>query len=152
MMPAMTIVLSFERESWERLDLVPLGIRRKLDLAALKISLAAWQALALDDRRLLRDLPGSDDAEIAAFAAALRAAAERAGVGIDPLREQTPPGWRTKDVPEPVRARAPALDPAAWRALDDEGRYVLLKLAEKRREPERFDLALAELVAPGIRG
>lgn len=148
-MPAMTIVLSFERDAWERLDLVPLGVRRKLDLAALKISLAAWQALPLDDRLLLRDHLADDELQVAAFAAALRAAALRAGVGLDPLPALGPPAWRAREIPDAVRARAPQLDPAAWRALGDEERYVLLKLAEGRREPERFAAALAELVERG---
>jgi hypothetical protein len=152
MMADMSIVLSFERDTWERLDLVPLGVRRKLDLAALKISLAAWQALTLDERRLLRDLPAGDEPEVARFAAALGAAAARAGVGLEALPDADGPAWRAADVPAALRVRAPELDVEAWRALDDEARYFLVKLAEKRREPERFAVALAELVGPRARG
>jgi len=44
-----------------------------------------------------------------------------------------------------VRARRDiSLD--AWAALSDEERYVLLRLAERQRMPERFDAALAQLL------
>ena len=48
-------VFSFERALWEALDLVPMAVRRKLDLAELKLSPEGWQMLSLDDRRALRD-------------------------------------------------------------------------------------------------
>jgi len=137
-------VLSFERALWEALDLVPLAVRRKLDLAEVKLSLEGWQALTLDDRRALRD------ADLAVFPALLRACAERAGATLSalPLPEGGPP-WRATAAPEPVRARLAelggAIDPEAWGALDDEARYLLNALAGKKREPERFAAAVREL-------
>jgi hypothetical protein len=137
-------VFSFERALWEALDLVPLGVRRNLDLAEVKLSLDGWQALPLDDRRALRDATSE------AFPALLRACAARAGVALSalPLPEGGPP-WRSAEVPGAVRARladlGAALDGEPWRALDDEARYVLAKLAEKKREPERFAVAAREL-------
>jgi hypothetical protein len=140
----MALVLSFERDLWDALDLVPMAVRRLLDLAEVKLSLEGWQALPLDERRALRD------AEPAAFPALLRACAARAGVTLTPLPlpEGGPP-WRSAAAPEAVRARLAALgvtlDAEAWGALDDEARYVLAKLAEKKREPERFAAAAREL-------
>lgn len=141
-------VFSFERELWETLDLVPLTVRRKLDLAELKLSLAGWKGLSLDDRRALRDAEVEEDA--GAFTAALRAGAERCGARLEPLPlpEGGPP-WRGAAVPDPVRARlaelGAQLDAPAWGALDDEARYVLFQLAGKRRDPERFASAAGEL-------
>jgi hypothetical protein len=92
------------------------------------------------------------DAEVAAFAALLRAATARAGVSLAPLPDlpATPP-WRCATVPAPLRARidalGAALDDEAWAELDDEDRYALFRLAEKKRDPERLEAALRELGA-----
>src|ERR1700704_5897788 len=96
-------VFSFEAELWEALDLVPLAVRRKLDLAEQKLSLDGWQALSLDARRALRD------AEPSGFPALLGACAARAGAALSPLPlpEGGPP-WRSAAVPEVVRARLAA--------------------------------------------
>lgn len=145
----MTRALAFEREMLQRLDLIPLGVRRKLDLAARKISLAGWSALDFSDRRALCDIVVTDDPSIAAFAAMLAGAAAKAGVALEPIVADTA-SWRTSDVPGPVSVRLAelgvTLDAAAWRALDDEARYVLVKLAGKRREPERFASAVKEIL------
>jgi hypothetical protein len=142
-------IFSFERELYATLDLVPLTVRRKLDLADLKISLDGWQALPIAARRALADAVVDDGASIAAFVAVLRAAAERAGVVLKPLLPAGAPPWRSPAVPAPLRARLAALrvelEDAAWAGLDDEARYALFTLAEKRREPERLSAALVEL-------
>ena len=141
-------IFSFERELRDTLELVPLTVRRKLDLAELKLSLEGWKALPLEDRRALCDAVVERDPT--AFAAVLVACAGRAGARLEPrsLPDGGPP-WRSAEVPGPVRARlaelGTALDPPAWGALDDEARYVLLKLAEKQRDPERFASASGEL-------
>ena len=143
--------LSFEREDHATLVFVPLGVRRKLDLAGLKVSLEGWRALPLADRVALRDLPVDDAAGERAFAALLRASAARAGVLLSELGAASP-AWRSASVPGPVGARlaglGASLEDAGWAALDDEARYLLLKLAEKTREPERFAAAVRELIDP----
>jgi hypothetical protein len=136
----MARIFSFESDLYATLAFVPLAVRRKLDLAGRKISLEGWRALALEDRRALADAPVDDDG-VRAFAEALGAAAARAGVSLRSIAAGEPV-WRGADVPAPLRARIAG---DAWRGLDDEIRYVLLKLAEARREPERLDAALAEL-------
>ncbi len=140
-------ILSFERELYAALDLMPFTIRRKLDLAGLKLSLVGWQSLPLSDRRALADAEVDDDASVRSFAAALQAAAGHAGAKLQPL---PPPGlapWRSPAVPAAVRdgllALGATLADADWAALDDEARYALLKLAGKH--PERLRAALVEL-------
>ena len=151
----MARTFSFERDP--ALTFLPLSVRRKLDLAGLKLSLAGWQALPLADRSALVDADVDDDTS-AAFAAALHAAAARAGVALEPLPSPTGPWpWRAPAVPPTLAARLAdlrlALDDAAWAALPDEDRYALLKLAGAKREPERLRDALAEIAAarPGAR-
>ena len=69
---------------------------------------------------------------------------------IEPLGPAPDPfPWQTATVPAPVQARLDAagapLEEAVWSSLDDEARYVLLKLAESKREGGRLLTALAEL-------
>jgi hypothetical protein len=155
----MARIFSFERELYATLDLVPLAVRRRLDLAGLKISLAGWQALPDVDRRALADAAASgvdDDASVTAFAETLRAAAARAGVTLAHL--PLPAGhwpWRGPTVPPVLGARLvelqATLDDATWSSLSDEDRYVLLKLADAKREHERLRAALVELgLQPGV--
>ena len=140
-------VFSFERDLYATLDLVPLDVRRKLDLAGLKLSLEGWRALPLADRRALAE--AADDA----FAPALGAAAARAGAALASLPASGPPPWRAPAVPAPLRDKlaelGAALSDAAWAGLPDGARYVLHKLSEKPRDDGRLRAALAEL---GIAG
>jgi hypothetical protein len=147
-------LFSFEREVHATLDLMPFTVRRKLDLAGLKLSLAGWQTLPIADRRALTDAEVDDDASVASFAAALRAAAARVDAPLAPLPSRGLPPWRETTVPIVVAARllelgAPIAD-AAWAALDDEARYALLNLSEKRRERGApIGTGAAEAGAPG---
>jgi hypothetical protein len=139
--------LSFERDDEATLSFVPLGVRRKLDLAGLKVSLPGWRALPLVDRLALRDLVVDDATGERAFAALLRESAAGAGVALLDLPPAAP-AWRSASVPAPVAERVGDLSDERWRGLDDEARYVLLKLAERAREPERLAAAVRELVDP----
>ncbi|MFL5312301.1 MAG: hypothetical protein ACJ79H_17855, partial [Myxococcales bacterium] len=53
--------------------------------------------------------------------------------------------WGAGRIPQGVAARAPMLSAAQWSALPEDGRYVLFRLAEARRGPEKLDAALREL-------
>lgn len=145
-----TRILSFEKALYEALDFIPLGVRRKLDLAGRKLSLEGWRRIDVAARRALAGAEVSDEASLAAFARALEEAASSAGVELTALALEGAPRWRSASVPAPVAARlaeqGAALDDDAWRALDDEARYLLTALAEKRREPERFDAATHEIL------
>ncbi len=145
-------VFSFERETHATLDLMPFAVRRKLDLAGLKLSLEGWQALSLDARRALAAAEVEDEASVAQFTATLREVAEHAGARLDPLPDAAPP-WRVPAVPAALAAALSelgvALDDGTWAALDDEARFALVHLSVKRREPERLRAALVELGLAG---
>jgi hypothetical protein len=49
------------------LEFVPRAVRDKLDRAAVKIHLAEWQALSLDERRALYGMPCESPGEIVRF-------------------------------------------------------------------------------------
>lgn len=48
----------------DALELIPRGVRDKLDQAGIKLHLAEWLAFSFDERAGLRDLPCSTQSEI----------------------------------------------------------------------------------------
>jgi Conserved nitrate reductase-associated protein (Nitr_red_assoc) len=115
----------------EDLELLPLDLRRKLDLAGKKLSLAAWQHLSEERRAELCD-------------AAVETLAALDAPGIPP---RSP--WREPGSFEAVVAAAGALgvafDRGAWDGFDDSERHALWHLAEPRRR-DRLAALLRELL------
>src|SRR5262245_53498513 len=102
---------AFEGEVHEKLDCVPLTVRRKLDLAAFKISLKGWQDLSAEERLGLCYLPVDTDEEVAVYREVFR------GVGSG------------RSVP---RSPLPTANPSDWSAVADPAR-VVTRLTELRR-------------------
>ena len=129
----------------ETLEFMALSMRRKLDLVGRKIGLQGWQALTRAERLALSHFPVETDDERAAFVEALQGFADRAGAQVETVAAIDPRAWGKERVPDVVRARRD-VPLEAWSALGDEARYVLLRLAERQRTPERFDAALEALL------
>ncbi|XYH96437.1 nitrate reductase associated protein [Sorangium sp. So ce1128] len=135
------------------LDCVPLAVRRKLDLAELKISLAGWQTLSRAERLALCHLPVDTDEEVAVYAEVLRGFAARAGVPLTPLADAPVrrAAWDADAVSARLRDRLGpdgALDGGALgqlAKLTEEERYALFKLADPKRGPEKLRALLGEL-------
>lgn len=145
----MTKPFAFETEIDEALGFMPLALRYRLDRAGLKASLAAWQALAPEARWRLFDAPAASDADVEAFARALRSALAEVGHAPRELpRPPSPPPWRLGDALDDARRWAAelglTLDPARWVTLDDVEAYALYRLATSRKNPEAFRAALGE--------
>jgi hypothetical protein len=142
---------AFEGDVHASLDCVPLTVRRKLDLAAIKLSLEGWQRLGREERLCLCHLPVDSPDEVAVYREVLLAFCQRREVTAKPLQDPVAEGrlWNAATVPPAVRERAEALrsslDDEKWRALDEECRYALLKLADPKRQPEKLEAALVEL-------
>ena len=142
---------AFEGEVHQSLSCVPLAVRRKLDVAGLKISLEGWQLLTREERLALCHLPVDSDAEVAVYQEIMRGFCARHAVPLKPLTEVRDHGrsWNSDDIPVPVADRlhelGRALPVAAWRALDEESRYALLKLADPKQAAAKFLAVLAEL-------
>ena len=137
----------FEGEEEASLEYMPLDLRRKLDLAALRLSLAAWQALSLDDRASLCAQDVTDHATAAAFRERVLALARAAGHDV-PDAPKAATAWREASAPEGVVARVAALgldvDLARWSSLDEPRRYALYRLADPRKQADKFRNALEE--------
>jgi hypothetical protein len=142
---------AFEGEVHQSLSCVPLTVRRKLDVAGLKISLAGWQVLSREERLALCHLPIDSEGEVAVYQEVMRGFCARHGVELKPLTDVQEHGrtWNADDVPAPVLDRlrevGGTLPVAAWRALDEESRYALLKLADPKQAVAKFRAALGEL-------
>jgi hypothetical protein len=143
----MYLRFEFEGDLHRTLEFIPLAVRRKLDLAGIKLSLAAWTAMTRAERLAVCHLPVDGPGDLDVYREALAAFAERAGHPAAPL-EGGPldaAAWGAARIPESVAARAPRLSAAQWRSLPEEARYVLFRLAEPRRGPEKLEAALREL-------
>lgn len=152
--------MSIPRFQFERaalgsdLEFIPLDVRYRLDIAGVKLSLAAWQSLDLEERAALCVRPVSTADEIAEFASRverLAASHNHTTSRLEPAPSPRP--WAGESAFATVSARATeltrrTLDAARWSALDDEQRYVLTKTADQAKRPERFIEAFEEIVAP----
>ncbi len=130
------------------LSCVPTAVRRKLDLAALKISLAGWQALSREERLALCHLPVDTPEDLDVYREVLRGFAARAGVPLKPLVPADPASWTATAVIARLRDRLGSdavIDEARVKALDEEERYTLVKLAAPEREPDKLLTAAREL-------
>jgi hypothetical protein len=140
----MYLRFAFEGDVHETLATIPLAVRRKLDLAGLKLSLVGWTALSRAERLAVCHLPVDSGRDLEVYREALRGFAERAGHPVVQLEggPVDPAGWGPARVPAAIATRMSEKD---WARLSDEARFVLVKLAEPRRGPEKLGLALAEL-------
>lgn len=144
----MTDRFSFEDDLGAALEFMPLDMRRKLDLAGLKLSLAAWQALSEGERRALAEAPLASDDDAAAFGARVEALAAARGQQVTRL-EASARGhheWREPAARELVAARAAELGvPFAserWTGLGDDARYALVRLARPEKSADKLKRAL----------
>ena len=141
---------AFEAELYETLEFMPLPMRYRLDVAGLKLSLAAWQLLAREEREALCAHPVESANDIARFVARVTedaAAVDRPVTALAP--ETSPPSWSCDATRDAVIARAQSLgarlEPARWEALTDLQRYALAKVSAPGKRDDRLLAALAEL-------
>jgi hypothetical protein len=144
-------LLAFEKSDDPEGEWMSMGLRMKLDLAGLRISLADWQALEPDDRTALNDAPAEAQAEVESFAALLKRAMQSASRTCETMtadRLGTAVNWKDS-CDEPVEVTSMKADTQSappWQGLDRFGRYVLYSLASRGRR-EKFDWAARELAA-----
>ncbi len=145
----------FEGDVHASLECVPLTVRRKLDLAGLKISLVGWQTLSRAERLALCHLPVDDADEVTVYREVYQGFADRAGVPLKPLAEgaMTDRPWNVNTPPPAVREKAALLghdvDLSRWADLDEESRYALFKLSDPKKDPRKLRAALDELAMTG---
>ena len=143
---------AFEGAVHETLETVPLAVRRKLDLAGLRVSVFGWRALPREDRLSLCHLPAETAEDVAVYREVLTRFAARARIPIDPVpgAPSNRRAWGPLEVLSRLHAQlgpeeARALDGRRLAMLSDEERYALYKLADPARDPARLRIALLEL-------
>jgi hypothetical protein len=142
---------AFEGDVHETLALIPLAVRRKLDLSGRKISRVGWEALPFAERAVLCHLPVEREDEVSVFRGALVHFAERAGVRLEGIdeRESDRARWAAQPgAPAAVSERLARVGmpmPGAWETLDDEARYCLVKYADPKKREESFAALVREL-------
>lgn len=124
------------------LSLMPMAVRRALDVSGVHLSLRGWQGLSLSERRQLVQLGAAEQVDVARVRAALQACeAEQRPVPV-----LTEPDAALGPAGELQAALALELTLERWCGLSALDRYVLSSLA-RRGKLERLSEALAEILA-----
>src|SRR5436305_14903016 len=81
----MYLAFEFEGDVHRTLETIPLAVRRKLDLAGLKLSLQGWTSLSRAEKLALCHLPVEGDGDLDVYREALRGFADRSAHPVSPL-------------------------------------------------------------------
>jgi hypothetical protein len=139
----------FEADFVGDLRCLPMAVRRKLDLAGVKLRLNQWHGLAPDERRRLLEWP-DDPAALEAMADWLLTRSEDLPGG--PARRIEPAcgtGWQDAHRPPPALVTSCRQLDLAWREerwpeLEELQRFALVKLSHPGHEHRNLPRALAE--------
>jgi hypothetical protein len=142
----------FEADMYEALLCVPMVVRERLDRAAIKISHQQWLALELSERRLICELSVDTDRQLPELSDLInRLVLERSGtVPTIMSSEQQLAAFPSLELPAHLAANARALgielSQKQWTLLDQDERYVLMKLGGGQRVKRNFEAALNEFL------
>jgi hypothetical protein len=142
----------FESDIYERLNCVPMAVRRKLDRVGLKVGLDQWQSFSRAERLAICYMPALSHDEREALREVLNEAAKaRSGclpkeLSEPALEEACPPC--SVPILLAVRSKAAGYDLAeeVWQSLDEDERYALLKLGNGKTVSHNLPKALAEFL------
>lgn len=121
------------------LTLLPLAARRALDVTGVALSLDAWQALSLDERRLLATAGSGANVAVES----VERIVERATPAPGRMTPEPDPVHMTPELAAAAGARRAELE-RAWPSLGALERYALVKLARsKKADPSERAARLA---------
>lgn len=130
----------FENEVYETLELVPMSVRRKLDLAGVKLHLNQWQAFSRTERLVVCHFPADSREEREVLAAFLAEAVKRRnGEELSTPASASETAADADYMPPEVAHLISefGLDGDIWsRRFDPDERYALAKLT--RGPADRF--------------
>jgi len=142
----------FEDEVHQSLSCVPMHARRKLDKAAIKISLEQWQALGRGERLAICHLPAESAEECDALRIFIEEAVRNHGAGAaKPLPDEArraaePPPSPPSRLVENARTEGVTLEQSQWDHLDADERYALIKLGGGAERSHNLGAALREFL------
>ena len=139
----------FEQDFSSDLRCIPMAVRRKLDLAGVKLKLVHWHGLTQQERQQL--LAWGDDAgAIAELRASLLQRSQTLPDGpAAPIEPATATPWQQGEwLPEVLEQACSQLQlvlrPGAWGELDELQRFALVKLSHPGHEHRNLPRALQE--------
>lgn len=140
---------NFEADFTADLRCIPMAVRRKLDLAGVKLKLMHWSELDEAERAEL--LAWADDAaaiEALRHHLMTRSAALSAGQAKDLPRPDAEPWQQAEQLPDVLAASCAQLSlelpSGGWRELTELQRFALVKLSHPGHEHRNLPRALAE--------
>ncbi|HYA28731.1 MAG TPA: nitrate reductase associated protein [Acidobacteriota bacterium] len=141
----------YEAEFYPALSRLPLDVRRKLDIAGIKLALKDWLAFSFEERMVLCHLPCDGDEESQVFINYLDFLSRKyRGAPIESIERLDAARWSPAALPQAVGERSAALNlPVAleqWRCWESHERYALYKTAVSKNQPEAFEQVLAQLL------
>lgn len=142
---------AFERDFVGNWRCIPLSLRRKLDLAGIKLRLRQWLALSVSQRQELVSWPDDDRAlEAMVQRILVLTAGQQEGDAprFPPVRGE--PWQRHGALPEHLQQQAAKaghrLDDSRWTELAELERFALCKLARPGHDHHNLEAALSEIL------
>ncbi|MEB3194236.1 MAG: nitrate reductase associated protein [Cyanobacteriota bacterium] len=142
-------VFRFEEDFAGDLRCLPMAVRRKLDLAGVKLKLVHWHGLSQGERERL--LAWSDDGpSLEALRLWLLERSHTLPQGpAQPLPPATQASWQqVEDVPPALVASCEqlglSLRPGSWQSLNELQRFALVKLSHPGHEHRNLPMAMGE--------
>lgn len=134
-------LLFFEDDYWPNLECVPIGVRYKLDLCSIKVSLRSWQQMSTAEREQLIHLPCGNAEQRDQYRATLDRLANHHGfalvaISADPTPFQEVPCC---DIASPV-----------WQQLSPFERFVCAKLYGSKSQAHWLPEVLERRTVEGI--
>ena len=139
----------FEADFTSSLRCIPMAVRRKLDLAGVKLKLAHWSELSEPERHaLLAWGDGPEAIEALREHLLARTAQLSPGVASSLPRPEQEPWQQTAALPACLQQSCDQLGlqirPGSWASLDELQRFALVKLSHPGHEHRNLPAALAE--------
>jgi len=142
-------VFGFEADFSGDLRCIPMAVRRKLDLAGVKLKLLHWHGLSGAERQQLLDWSDSGEALLELRGWLLARSVTLPQGPARPLDPVCQASWQQSEAfPEELRVSCRqlglTLPPQGWEKLDELERFALVKLSHPGHEHRNLSRALQE--------
>jgi hypothetical protein len=140
---------AFEADFVANLRCIPMAVRRKLDLAGVKLKLSHWHGLEAQERERLLAWPDDAAAIVELRVWLLERSAALADGPAHPLEPASGAEWQQGERLPDVVVRSCSelgltLRPGAWGAMEELQRFALVKLSHPGHEHRNLPAAVAE--------
>ena len=142
---------AFEQDFIGSWRCIPLCVRRKLDLAGVKLKLSHWLAMTQEQRQQLVDW-GDSREHLQQMREHLRLSTVTMADGVvKDLPQAVDEPWQQPDrLPDQLldaaRSRGVQLTPQAWQAMRELDRFALCKLARPGHDHHNLEAAFSEVL------